>query len=163
MLTPGSTAPDFTLPDQAGAPRSLASLLAAGPLLLYFYPADFTPACTMEACSFRDSHAELLAAGLTLAGISPQGESSHGKFAERFNLPFPLLADAGKGVTKAYDAVGPFGIGVRRITYLITPDRRIADAVLADLNIARHTAFVRRAIDAARPAPRTPNAQDPHP
>ena len=72
MLKPGSRAPEFTLPDQEGRDTSLTALLNRGPLILYFYPADFTPGCTRQACAIRDLHFEILRAGLTIAGVSPQ-------------------------------------------------------------------------------------------
>lgn len=148
MLGIGETAPDFTLHDHRGGRVSLGDLLARGPLVLYFYPADFTPVCTAEACMFRDAHADLAEAGVTIAGVSPQGTDTHAKFADKHKLPFPLLADKDKAVVKAYRANGPFGLGVRRVTYLIGADRRIMDAVRADLGVGRHRAFVKRAIEA---------------
>ncbi|MGH8403634.1 MAG: peroxiredoxin, partial [Gammaproteobacteria bacterium] len=72
MLNPGDIAPDFELPDQDGEPVHLAGLLAHGPVLLYFYPADFTPVCTREACTFRDLLPAMVRKGVTLIGISPQ-------------------------------------------------------------------------------------------
>ena len=146
MLANGSVAPAFELVDQAGRKRSLAELLADGPLILYFYPADFTPGCTKEACSFRDLHHDLLKAGLRVVGVSPQGTDSHRRFAEKHGLNFMLLSDTDKQVTKAYKLDGPLGIGVRRGTYLIGKDGRIRDSVLADLRIGAHEAFVRNAI-----------------
>lgn len=147
MLKPGDTAPDFTLPDANGDQVSLASLLNAGPVVLYFYPADFTPGCTAQACMVRDLHGELTSAGLRVAGISPQKPQSHAKFAEKFGLPFTLLCDTDKSVAKQYGAVWPLGVAFRRVTYLVDQDRRIVDAVTADLNIGRHKAFVKRAIE----------------
>lgn len=146
MLKPGSAAPDFALPDPEGREQRLAALLADGPLILYFYPADFTPGCTKEACDLRDLHAGILAAGLRVAGVSPQSPDSHRKFRERYGLPFLLLSDEDKRVIRAYDVDGPLGYGVRRATFLVEGDGRIADAVLADLRIGRHQAFVERAI-----------------
>src|ERR1041385_7117992 len=93
MLAIGSRAPEFTLPDQDDRPVSLTTLLNRGPLILYFYPADFTPGCTREACSIRDLHSELTRAGLTVAGISPQSPESHKRFRTKHNLPFTLLSD----------------------------------------------------------------------
>lgn len=152
MLTPGTTAPAFSLPDQDGRERSLSGLLADGPLILYFYPADFTPGCTKEACDLRDLHAEILASGLRVVGVSPQSPDSHRRFREQHDLPFMLLSDVSKSVIKAYGVDGPLGFGVRRATFLIDGQQRIVDAVLADLRIGRHQAFVARAI-AAREGP----------
>ena len=146
MLAPGTRAPDFTVPDQDGRPRSLESLLSNGPLVLYFYPADFTPGCTREACFVRDIHTELAAAGLTVAGASPQDAASHRSFADKHALPFTLLADTDKALAKAYDVLGPFGFGIRRGTYLIGVDRIIIDTILADLRIGQHEEFIRRAL-----------------
>jgi peroxiredoxin Q/BCP len=148
MLEKGAKAPDFELPDQHGRKHTLKSLLADGPLILYFYPADFTPGCTKEACSFRDLHQELLKAKLRVVGVSPQDVDSHQRFAAEHDLNFPLLADPDKKVVKAFDLDGPLGFGVRRGTYLIGRDGRIQDSVLADLRIGAHEAFVRAAIAA---------------
>jgi peroxiredoxin Q/BCP len=146
MIEPGARAPDFTLPDQDARLVSLESLLAKGPLILYFYPADFTPGCTREACSLRDLHAQILAVGLQVVGVSPQSPESHRRFRERYQLPFPLLCDEDKNVIRAYDVNGPLGFGVRRATFLIGQDGRIESAVLADLKIAEHERFVRDAL-----------------
>ena len=146
MLEKGVRAPDFELSDQDGRRHTLKSLLADGPLILYFYPADFTPGCTKEACSFRDLHQELMKAKLRVVGVSPQDVDSHRAFADKHHLNFPLLADPDKTVIKAYDLDGPLGFGVRRGTYLIGRDGRIQDGVLADLRIGEHEAFVRAAI-----------------
>jgi len=146
MLTKGSVAPEFELADQSGGKRTLSSLLSDGPLILYFYPADFTPGCTKEACSFRDLHQDLVRANLRVVGISPQDTDSHRRFAEKHGLNFTLLADPDKKVIKAYDVNGPLGIGVRRGTYLIGRDGRIRDSVLADFRIGAHEAFVKNAL-----------------
>ena len=153
MLDPGATAPDFTLPDQSGKPVTLSALLAEGPVVLYFYPADFTPGCTKEACDLRDIHGEVAAAGLTVVGVSPQDADSHRRFAEKHRLPFTLVADPEKQAIKAFGVDGPLGLGVRRATFLIGTDGRIEDVVLADLRIGRHGEFVRNAV-AARQAAR---------
>jgi len=146
MLENGQKAPEFDLPDQDGRRHTLKSLLADGPLILYFYPADFTPGCTKEACSFRDLHQDLLKARLRVVGVSPQDVESHRRFADQHGLNFPLLADPDKAVVKAYDLNGPLGIGVRRGTYLISRDGKIQDSILADLRIGAHEAFVLNAI-----------------
>lgn len=146
MLKAGERAPEFTLPDETGTDRSLTELLSTGAIILYFYPADFTPGCTRQACAFRDLHAEIQKAGLRVVGISPQKPESHAKFREKHRLPYVLLSDEHKTVVKMYGLNGPLGIGVRRATYLIDGSRRVRDAVLADFMIRRHTDFVRKAI-----------------
>ncbi|MEE8464361.1 MAG: peroxiredoxin [Gammaproteobacteria bacterium] len=146
MLEISEQAPRFTLPDQTGKPVSLQGLLENGPAVLYFYPADFTPGCTREACTIRDLHGELVTAGLQVAGISPQGTESHRRFAEKHQLPFLLLSDVGKAVIVDYGVNGPLGFGVRRATFLIDQDGIIRDTVLADLRIGQHEEFIRQAI-----------------
>ena len=146
MLKAQSRAPDFVLQDDQGQDTSLSGILQAGPLVLYFYPADFTPGCTKEACAIRDIHKDLLAAGLQVVGVSPQDPESHAKFREHHNLPFTLLSDLDKVAIKAYDVDGPLGFGVRRATFLIGQDQQIHDAVLADIQISRHTEFIEKAI-----------------
>jgi peroxiredoxin Q/BCP len=148
MLKNGTTAPEFTLQDQDGKSHTLQSLRAKGPLILYFYPADFTPGCTKEACSFRDLQQDLLRAKLRVVGVSPQDVASHKRFAEKHGLNFPLLADPDKAAVKAYDVDGPLGFGVRRGTYLIGADGKIKDSVLADIRIGAHEEFVKHAVAA---------------
>ncbi len=149
MIEAGERAPDFSLKDQDGKLWSLKDFLAEGPLVLYFYPADFTPGCTREACAIRDIHSEIAAAGLRVVGVSPQDSDSHSRFATRHRLPFTLLADPDRNAVRAYRVDGPLGIGVRRATFLIGQDGIIRDSVLADLRIGRHEAFIRNAIAAA--------------
>ncbi|HSN18651.1 MAG TPA: peroxiredoxin [Gammaproteobacteria bacterium] len=145
MLKVGDIAPDFSLPDHAGKTVSLRELLAQGPVLLYFYPADFTPVCTREACAFSAVEPELAKAGVTLIGISPQDEITHARFRERYSLPFPLLADPEKQVIRAYDCNGPLGFGVSRVTYLIGKDGLIQEATKAALRVAPHLDLAKRA------------------
>ncbi|HWW28614.1 MAG TPA: peroxiredoxin [Steroidobacteraceae bacterium] len=146
MLKVGERAPEFTLPDETGTDRTLTELLRSGPIVLYFYPADFTPGCTRQACVLRDLDSEIQRAGLRVVGISPQSPASHTKFRDKYKLPFVLLSDQHKAVIKMYGVNGPLGIGVRRASYLIDGGRRIRDAVLADFMIGRHADFVRKAI-----------------
>ena len=142
----GSKAPEFVLADDEGGETSLTDLLKDGPLILYFYPADFTPGCTKEACSIRDIHNDIQSVGLRVAGVSPQDVESHQKFRDEYELPFTLLSDPDKVAIKMYDVDGPFGVGVRRATFLISQDRVIKDAVMADVRIGRHQEFIEKAI-----------------
>jgi len=146
VLAIGGRAPEFTLPDQDDRSLSLSTLLRAGPLILYFYPADFTPGCTREACTIRDLHEDIAQAGLNVAGVSPQSPESHRKFREKYQLPCTLLSDADRFVIRMYDVQGPLGIGVRRGTYLIDQARYIRSAILADFRISRHEEFIRKAV-----------------
>lgn len=146
MLKQGNNAPDFILPDENGDEISLNGLLKNGPLILYFYPADFTPGCTKEACSFRDMHDDIVGVGLQVVGISPQDGRSHRKFREEHKLPFTLLSDVEKVVIKMYDVDGPFGVGVRRVTYLINQGMKIQGSMQADLLIDKHREFIEKAV-----------------
>jgi peroxiredoxin Q/BCP len=147
MMESEQKAPEFTLPDQNGHDISLTSLLKDGPVILYFYPADFTPGCTREACSIRDLHREIGRAGLTVVGISPQSPESHRRFREKYSLPFTLLSDENKEVIRMFGVDGPLGFWVQRVTYLIDQDRNIKGRVKAHFSIAEHEAFIRKAIE----------------
>ncbi|MCG8370745.1 MAG: peroxiredoxin [Proteobacteria bacterium] len=146
MLKAGARAPEFVLPNDEGGETSLTDLLKHGPLILYFYPADFTPGCTKEACSIRDVHDDIRAVGLQVAGISPQDVDSHQRFRAEHDLPFVLLSDEDKDVIRMYGVDGPFGVGVRRATFLVNQDRTIRDAVMADVRIGRHQEFIEKAV-----------------
>lgn len=146
MLNIGDTAPDFELTDENGAQVTLDDLLAGESLILYFYPADFTPLCTAEACSIRDMHDDIVDVGIKVVGISPQSERTHQRFKKQFNIPFPLLFDKDKKVIKAFGVDGPLGFGVRRATYLIGKDKNIENRVVSDLFIGSHTEFVKEVI-----------------
>ncbi len=146
MLKAGDVAPEFILPDENGDEVSLSEMLQSGPLFLYFYPADFTPGCTKEACSIRDIHDDISSVGLQVIGISPQDGESHSRFKQEHRLPFRLLSDEDKVAIKMYDVDGPFGVGVRRVTYLISQGQKIQDALQADVLINRHKDFIEKAV-----------------
>lgn len=146
MLEPGNTAPDFILPDEHGNEVSLAALLENGPLVLYFYPADFTPGCTKQACAFRDLFDEMASVGLQIVGVSPQDGESHSRFKDEHDLPFTLLCDEDKVAIKMYDVDGPFGVGVRRVTYIVSQGQKIQDALQADVLVNRHKEFIEKAV-----------------
>lgn len=148
MLEAGQRAPEFSLSDANGDTVTLSEIIEQGPVIVYFYPADFTPGCTKEACAIRDIHDDLLDTGLRVFGVSAQDAESHQRFADRYALPFPLLCDTDKAITKAYGLNGPLGIGTRRGTFLIGTDGMITDAVLADINISKHLKFIERAMAA---------------
>lgn len=118
---------DFNLPDQNGKMHSLSDYTGKW-LVLYFYPKDDTPGCTIEACSFRDSRKDFHDIGAEIVGISKDGVTSHKKFEERHNLNFTLLSDESHSVIEAYDSWNPkkmFGkefLGVERNTFLISPE-----------------------------------------
>lgn len=126
----GSIAPDFTLPDQDGIERSL-SAYRGQTVLLYFYPKDDTPGCTKEACAIRDSFPAFDSSKAAVLGISPDSVKSHKKFAEKYGLPFTLLADEGHRVADEYGVWGKKKFmgreyeGVLRTSFLIGPDGKI--------------------------------------
>lgn len=131
MLETNSKAPAFSLPDQDGKIHSLDGY-AGGWLLVYFYPKDDTPGCTEEACSLRDNLSALKAKGLSIVGVSTDSVASHKKFAQKFTLPFPLLADEKKEMVEAYGVwaeksmYGKKYMGTLRNSFLIRPDGTIA-------------------------------------
>jgi len=98
---PGTLAPDFTAPDQHGNAFTLSSLRGQK-VALYFYPKDDTPGCTAQACNLRDNEAQLAAQGIKVVGVSTDNAASHGKFAQKYDLAFPLVADADKAIVQAY-------------------------------------------------------------
>jgi peroxiredoxin Q/BCP len=131
LPSPGTKAPDFTHPSDEGTTVSLKSLRGS-PVVLYFYPKDDTSGCTTEACEFRDAWADVKASGARLYGVSPDGVKSHEKFRAKFDLPFPLLADEGHSVARAYGVWGEksmYGrkyMGILRTTFIIDEKGRIA-------------------------------------
>jgi peroxiredoxin Q/BCP len=119
-LAVGSPAPAFTVNDTNGNPISLADF-AGKTVVLYFYPKDDTPGCTKEACSFRDSYADYQGKDIVVLGVSIDDETSHHQFTEKFNLPFPLLADVDAAITRAYDVETHKNdmLLAKRVTYVI--------------------------------------------
>jgi peroxiredoxin Q/BCP len=115
----GDRAPDFDLPAADGSRLRLADLLDRGPLVLYFYPADNTPGCTAEACSFRDAYAAFTDAGAQVLGVSSDSAASHAGFAQKHRLPFPLASDPGGAARKAYGVPRALGLLPGRVTYVI--------------------------------------------
>lgn len=129
-LEPGQFAPDFALPDATGAVRSLSEH-HGGPVIVYFYPAAFTPGCTTEACDFRENLASFQGAGYTVLGISPDPVARLAEFAEAEQLSFPLLSDEDAQVARAWGAWGQKTVngrtfdGLIRSTAIIDADGRV--------------------------------------
>ena len=122
-LSVGTTAPAFTTTDTNGKTVSLSDF-AGKTVVLYFYPKDDTPGCTKEACSFRDNYSAYEGKDIVVLGVSSDDETSHQQFTQKFNLPFPLLADVGSAIIKAYDVEG--GGYAKRVTYVISPEGQIS-------------------------------------
>ena len=142
MIKEGDIAPDFTSRDAEGNPVKLSELRGQN-VVLYFYPKDDTPGCTKQACSFRDSSDVYEREGVKVLGVSLDDEQSHQAFAEKYNLPFTLLADTDHSVSEAYGVYGEqrYGdktfLGVARKTFLIDKDGRIKK-VFDKVNVEQH-------------------------
>lgn len=150
MLKVGDRAPDFSAQNQKGETVRLADFKGKT-VVLYFYPKDLTPGCTVEACAFRDDAAALLKKKAVVIGVSKDGVASHRKFADKHDLPFTLLADEDLAIIKAYGAWGERSLygrkfmGTLRITYVIGPDKKIR-AVFPKVKPAEHAREVLAAV-----------------
>lgn len=148
MLPEGTIAPDFEGPDQGGGRVRLADLLGRW-VVLYFYPKDETIGCTREACAFRDRLDAFRGLDAEVVGVSVQDKESHRRFADRHGLPFRLVADADKSISRSYEALGLLGLS-RRVTYLIDPDGRIRDAYRSEMSPTSHVDHARERLQELR-------------
>ena len=134
MVEEGTPAPDFTLLSESGDPVTL-SALRGKPVVLYFYPKDDTPGCTAQARGIRDAWGEFERAGAVVLGVSPDDERSHRKFRQKYDLPFPLLADTDHATAELYGVwveksfAGKTYMGVERSTFVIDADGNVAKAM----------------------------------
>lgn len=141
-LEVGDKAPDFSLKNESGKTMALKALRGK-PVVLYFYPKDDTPGCTKEACGFRDSMASLRKTGAVVLGVSLDDETSHQKFIAKYDLPFSLLVDADKNVSKAYGVYvqksmyGKKYWGIERSTFVIDPDGKLS-AIFRKVKVDGH-------------------------
>jgi len=137
----GDTAPDFELPDQTGTTRSLSSLLASGPIVLFFDPAAMTPGCTKEACHFRDLAGEFDAVGASRVGISTDAVDKQAKFSDSQRFDYPLLSDTAGKVAEQFGVkrglLGKF-MPVKRTTFVIDTDRKVLDVISSEVNMDTH-------------------------
>jgi peroxiredoxin Q/BCP len=145
-LSIGDSAPAIALKDAEGVERR-SDQLAGALLVLFFYPKDDTPGCTMEACAFRDSYADLQALGAEVWGVSGDDAGSHQRFASRHNLPYPLLVDRGNQLRRAFGVPAVLGLLPGRVTYVID-----ADGVIRHVfnNLLDGPAHRREALEALR-------------
>ena len=145
-ISAGIPAPDFELFDDTGTARKLSDYRGKQ-VVLYFYPADDTPGCTKEACSFRDDYSAYQAAGITILGVSPDSVASHVKFKNKHQIPFNLLADVGHKVCDLYGTWGPKKLagreyeGVLRTTFVIDKQGQIVQ-VFEKVRPAEHSAQI---------------------
>ena len=152
-LPAGIPAPDFELLDDTNVPRKLSDFRGEN-VVLYFYPEDDTPGCTKEACNFRDDYSAYERAGIQILGVSPDTVKSHVKFKQKFQLPFPLLADEGHKVCDLYGVWGPKKFigreyeGVLRTTFLIDEKEKIIH-VFEKVRPAEHSTEVLSALGVA--------------
>jgi peroxiredoxin Q/BCP len=156
MPSVGDRAPEIALPDETGTVHRLSDQDGRW-TVVYFYPKDDTPGCTVEACEFRDANETITERGADVWGISPQGAASKRAFREKFGLPFTLLADEDHAVAEAYGAwvekenYGKISWGVARSTFLVGPDGVVA-AAWPKVKPEGHAAQVLAALDAAQAA-----------
>jgi peroxiredoxin Q/BCP len=142
----GATAPAFSAPDQSGKTVSLSDFKGKT-VILYFYPKDDTPGCTVEACSFRDGQAGFKKKGAVIIGVSPDNAKAHTKFIEKFSLPFTLLSDGDHKIAEAYHVwveksmYGRKYMGMERSTFVIDPHGKLK-AIYRKVKPAEHTAEV---------------------
>jgi peroxiredoxin Q/BCP len=147
----GDVVEDFELPDETGTPRKLSTLLTDGPIVLFFYPAAMSAGCTREACHFRDTAAELRAAGGQPVGISGDDVERQAEFAGKHSLGYPLLADPAGAVREQFGVKRAFGlIPTKRATFVIDTDRRVLAVVKSEVRMDVHAD---KALEALRQRP----------
>ncbi|GHH54363.1 peroxiredoxin [Lentzea cavernae] len=135
----GDTAPDFTLPDDNGDPRTLSGFLASGPVVLFFYPAAMTGGCTAESCHFRDLTAEFGEVGAHRIGISPDAVSRQRAFSAANGFDYPLLSDVDGAVARQFGAWRRFSpLHAKRRTFVIDTDRQVLAVIKSELKFTVH-------------------------
>ena len=150
MLNVGDKAPDFSGVDENGERTALKDFKGKK-VVLYFYPKDNTTGCTQEACDFRDSYSRIKRKGVVLLGVSPDSEKSHQKFKEKYELPFPLIADTEKVISNAYGVwqeksmYGRKYMGIVRSTFVIDEKGKIM-AIFPKVKVAGHVDEVLEAL-----------------
>jgi peroxiredoxin Q/BCP len=150
-MKPGDQIPDFELPDQHGQPRRLSTLLADGPVVLFFYPAAMTSGCTRESCHFRDLAAEFATAGAQRIGISTDSVGKQLQFADLHGFDYPLLSDSDGEVAKLFGVKRRFGpLPVKRRTFVIGADSRLVEEIGSEFDMETHADTALRVLAAAR-------------
>ena len=149
-LRVGDPAPDFALPSSTGEVVRLSDFRGKAEVVLFFYPKDNTLGCTMEACTFRDSHEAFREAGAEVIGISSDSADSHRRFAERYRLPFVLLSDAEGRVRAQYGVSRTLGLFPGRVTYLIDRDGIVRHIFSSQFQPWRHVPEALRILEGLR-------------
>jgi len=144
----GDRAPEFELPSQDGVIIRLRELLTKGPVVIYFYPKDNTPGCTAEAGAFRDSFSKFGELGAEVVGISSDSVDSHKGFANKCNLPFRILSDAGGRARKSYGVPSSMGLLPGRVTYVIDKQGIVRNIFSSQLQAVRHVSEALKALGA---------------
>jgi peroxiredoxin Q/BCP len=135
----GDQVPDFELPDQTGTPRRLSDLLAAGPVVLFFYPAAMTSGCTRESCHFRDLKAEFDALGAQRVGISADSVEKQLQFSDKHGFDYPLLSDPDRRVAEMFGVKRSISLlKVKRSTFVIDTDRTVIAVINSEINMNAH-------------------------
>ena len=147
MLRPGTPAPDFTATLDDGSTFRLADDRGKRHVVLYFYPKDFSPGCTAQACSFRDNYDAIRARGAVVIGVSADDTVSPARFRERHALPFPLISDPERRLHELYDVKGWLPFLPPRVTYVIDREGIIRAALRHDLRVSAHVPEVLAALD----------------
>jgi len=138
-LSIGAQAPDFSAETHDGVALQLSEILEHSAVVLFFYPRDFTPGCTAEACAFRDDYTDFVEAGATVIGVSADSEESHRRFAQHHNLPFALISDADGALRKAYGVDKVWGVLPGRVTFVIDRQRVVRNVFDSALFARRHS------------------------
>src|SRR5689334_13154194 len=138
-MKPGDLVPDFTLPDQHGASRTLSTMLEDGPIVLFFYPAAMTSGCTAESCHFRDLAAEFREVGAQRVGISTDSVARQKEFSDLNSFDYPLLSDVDGEVAEIFGVKRRFGpLPVKRHTFAIGTDSRVLEVVKSEFGMNTH-------------------------
>ncbi len=138
MIAVGEPAPDFDLEIVGGGRVQLRDALTRGPLVLFFYPKDATPGCTVEVCSFRDAYQDFVDAGAQVIGVSSDTVVSHGRFATKYDLPYPLASDPGGKVRDAYGVPKTLGLIPGRVTFVIDRDGLVRSVFNSQFGADKH-------------------------
>ncbi len=146
----GEPAPDFELPSSTGETVRLSDFRGKSEVVLFFYPKDHSPACTLEACAFRDSHEAFREAGAEVIGISADPIDSHRRFSERFRLPFLLLSDADGAVRARYGVTRTLGLFPGRVTYVIDREGMVRHIFSSQFRPMKHVSEALEILRAGR-------------
>jgi peroxiredoxin Q/BCP len=145
----GQRAPDFDVTSSSGERLRLSDLAGKKNVVLYFYPGDFTLVCTRETCGFRDAYAELVGEDTEVIGVSLDSDESHQRFAREYNVPFALVSDPDRALTRSYDATGLLARltgRIGRVTYVIDKGGKIAGVFDSEIRASAHVDGVRELV-----------------